>query len=128
VPLQEGDAAALDAAVIERIRDMERRGAARLLERLIATYLDAAAKLVAAAEAALESGDAQALRQAVHTLKSSSANVGAAHLAQRCAGLEALARAGEVVAARADWPAARDEYARAVRALRALAPGEPAML
>ncbi len=117
----------LDGAAIERIRDMERRGAARLLERLIETYLGTAEKLVADTERALENDDAPALRQAVHTLKSSSANLGAARLAQRCAELEALARAGRVSAARQDWPAARDEYRRVVRALRAMVRGEPAL-
>ncbi|GMV60005.1 MAG: hypothetical protein AMXMBFR72_30980 [Betaproteobacteria bacterium] len=127
VPPEDGDRDVLDGTVIERIRDMERRGAARLLERLIATYLGTAAKLVADTERALEQEDAAALRQAVHTLKSSSANLGAARLAQRCAELEALARAGRVLAARQDWPAARDEYRRVARALQAMVHGEQAL-
>jgi CheY-like chemotaxis protein/HPt (histidine-containing phosphotransfer) domain-containing protein len=113
-------AAVLDAAVIERIVDMERRGAPNLLARLVATYLDSAAKLVAAAERALAEHDGPALRQAVHTLKSSSANLAATDFAARCAELEALARDGAVAQARVQWPAARVEYDRAVRALRAL--------
>jgi CheY-like chemotaxis protein/HPt (histidine-containing phosphotransfer) domain-containing protein len=126
-PLQDGDRDALDGTVIERIRDMERRGAARLLERLIETYLGTAAKLVADTERALEKDDAPALRQAVHTLKSSSANLGAARLARCCAELEALARAGRVLAARQDWPVARDEYRRVVRALQAMVRSEQAL-
>ncbi|MDZ7651333.1 MAG: response regulator [Burkholderiaceae bacterium] len=113
-------AAVLDAAVIERIVDMERRGAPNLLARLVATYLDSAAKLVAAAERALADHDGPALRQAVHTLKSSSANLAATEFAARCAELEALARDGAVAQARLLWPAARAEYERAVRALRGL--------
>jgi HPt (histidine-containing phosphotransfer) domain-containing protein len=99
---------------------MERRGAPNLLARLVATYLDSAAKLVAAAERALAEHDGPALRQAVHTLKSSSANLAATDFAARCAELEALARDGAVAQARVQWPAARVEYDRAVRALRAL--------
>jgi len=86
-----------------------------------------AAKPVADVERALERDDAPALRQAVHTLKSSSANLGAARLARHCAALESLARAGRVLAARQDWPAARDEYGRVVRALEAMAHGERAL-
>jgi PAS domain S-box-containing protein len=125
--VQEGDRDAIDATALDRIRDMERRGAPRLLERLVQTYVDTAAKLAADAERALERDDATALRQAVHTLKSSSANLGAARLAQRCAELEALARAGRVLAARQDWPAVRDEYQRVVRALQAVVRGEQAL-
>jgi CheY-like chemotaxis protein len=113
----------LDLSVLDRIRDMEKRGAERLLERLIKTYLATAAKLVADADAALESGDAQALRHAVHTLKSSSANLGATVLAQHFAGLESHARARQIAAARRDWPAARGEYERAATALQAIAAG-----
>jgi HPt (histidine-containing phosphotransfer) domain-containing protein len=113
-------ATVLDAAVIERIVDMERRGAPNLLARLVATYLESAARLVAAAERALAEDDGPALRQAVHTLKSSSANLAATDFAARCAELEALARDGAVAQARLQWPVARVEYERAVRALRAL--------
>jgi HPt (histidine-containing phosphotransfer) domain-containing protein len=107
--------------VIGRIRELEQRGAARLLERLISTYLDSARKLVADAERALQADDANALRQASHTLKSSSANLGASELSARSAELESLARAGRVADARAQWPAVRSEFERAVRALDRLA-------
>jgi CheY-like chemotaxis protein len=117
----EGRVATLDPEVLERIADMERRGAPRLLARLIETYLDSAAKLVSAAERALADDDGPALRQAVHTLKSSSANLAATDLAARCAELEALARDGQLPQARDGWGAARAEYERVVRALRRLA-------
>jgi CheY-like chemotaxis protein/HPt (histidine-containing phosphotransfer) domain-containing protein len=119
-PPPSGDSDALDLTVIERIRDMERRGASRLLQRLIHTYLTTAAKHVADAEQALASGDAPALRHAVHTLKSSSANLGATGLSRHCATLETHARASQIHAARRDWPAARSEYERAVQALKAM--------
>jgi CheY-like chemotaxis protein len=120
MPAPPVDGGALDLTVIERIRDMERRGASRLLERLIQTYLTTAAKHVADAEQALASGDASALRHAVHTLKSSSANLGATGLSQHFATLESHARSRQIHAARRDWPAARSEYERAVQALRAM--------
>jgi PAS domain S-box-containing protein len=114
------DKGVLDHAVIQRIRDMEQRGAARLLERLIKTYLTTAARLVDDAERALEAGDPEALRHAVHTLKSSSANLGATTLSKHFAALELHARARHVHAARRDWPVARSEYERAVQALQAI--------
>jgi two-component system sensor histidine kinase/response regulator len=110
----------IDLAAIERIREMEKRGAAHLLQRLIATYLATAAKLVTNAERALEQGDADALRHAVHTLKSSSANLGATALSKQFAALELLARSRRLHAARRDWPAAKAEYERVVQALNAI--------
>jgi two-component system sensor histidine kinase/response regulator len=118
-PPADGDMV-IDFAAIDRIRDMEKRGAARLLERLIATYLATAAKLVTDAERALEQADADSLRHAVHTLKSSSANLGATALSKQCAALELLARSRRLHAARRDWPAARAEYERVAQALRAI--------
>jgi PAS domain S-box-containing protein len=110
----------IDPTVIERIRAMEQRGAPRLVDRLIKTYLATAERLVGDAERALDSGDADALRHAVHTLKSSSANLGASALARHFAALELHARARRLHVARRDWPAARAEYERAVQALRAI--------
>ena len=110
----------LDDTVLQRIREMEQRGAPRLLDRLIRTYLATAARLVEDAERALDAGDADALRHAVHTLKSSSANLGATTLSKHFAALELHARARHVHAARRDWPAARSEYERAVQALQAI--------
>ncbi len=114
----------LDMTVIDRIREMEQRGAARLLERLIETYAATATKLMADAERALAQGDGTALRHAAHTLRSSSANVGAATLSQRFAALELHARERRMQAAAHEWPAVCSEYERAWQALQALMPVE----
>jgi CheY-like chemotaxis protein/HPt (histidine-containing phosphotransfer) domain-containing protein len=115
-----GENSVLDMSVIERIREMEQRGAARLLERLIETYTSTATKLMADAELALAHRDPVMVRHAVHTLKSSSANVGATLLSQRFGAIELHARDGRTQEAEHEWPAVRVEYARAVRALQAL--------
>jgi CheY-like chemotaxis protein len=125
--VQATEVVVLDHAVIDRIRDMERRGAARLLERLIGTYLASAQRLVGEAERALEANDAPALRQSVHTLKSSSANLGATAFSARCAEVEAHARSGRLLTARQDWPALRAEYEQVVQALAGLAQVEQAL-
>jgi len=44
-------------------------------------------------------GDAEGLRQAAHSLKSSSANLGAVEFTQRCRELEMHARSGELAGA-----------------------------
>jgi PAS domain S-box-containing protein len=114
------DRALLDMAAIERIRDMQRRGATDLLARLRAMYFDSSARLVQSIEAALASADGEGLRQAAHTLKSSSGNLGAARLARACAELEALGRADRIDDAAALWRAARIDYDGTVAALAEL--------
>jgi PAS domain S-box-containing protein len=119
---------AIDPTVIELIRDMERRGSSRLLERLVATYISTAGKLVEKAAYALKVGDAAALQLAVHTLKSSSANLGAIELSRRFAALERLARSRELQAAQDEWNGTRIEYERAVQELTVIAAAEEAVM
>ena len=116
----------LDPAAIDRIRAMEQRGAQRLLQRLVETYRASSAQLFADAEAAIGRADSVALRQAMHTLKSSSANLGAMELARRCAEIETLARADRLVDVRADWLAVTDEYKRVKQALQETVQAEAA--
>jgi HPt (histidine-containing phosphotransfer) domain-containing protein len=82
---------------------------------LVETYLsDAAAQLVAI-EAAIAAGNADALVRPAHTLKSSSATVGARRLADTSRRLELAGRSraideagrADAVMVRADWDAAR---------------------
>jgi PAS domain S-box-containing protein len=122
------DRAAIDMTAIELIRDMERRGASRLLERLVATYVATAARLVAQASHALASQDVGSLQHAAHTLKSSSANLGAIELSRHFAALERHARAGELEAARQQWAATQLEYERAVRNLQDIVAADEAVV
>ena len=117
----------IDPAMIELIRDMERRGSNRLLERLVATYITTARKLVEKATHALKAGDAGALQLAVHTLKSSSANLGAIELSRRFAELERLARSRELQAAQDEWNGVRIEFERAVQELSDIVAAEEAV-
>ena len=66
------------------------------VDELIDTYLDDASLQLEAMRAAAASGDAAALVRPAHSLKSSSANVGAMALADICRELEAAARTGAV--------------------------------
>jgi CheY-like chemotaxis protein len=118
----------IDLTVIDLIRDMERRGATRLLERLVATYITTAARLVAQAAYALKSGDVPSLQHAAHTLKSSSANLGAIELSRRFAALERHARCGAIDAARAEWGATQLEYERAIKVLQEILAADEAVV
>jgi CheY-like chemotaxis protein/HPt (histidine-containing phosphotransfer) domain-containing protein len=114
----------LDMAVIENIRQMQRRGAADLLPRLLALFEDTASKLVTGIDAAVDAGDGEAIRRAAHSLKSASGNLGAARFSRWCGELESLGHGGRLVEARALWQRARADYVEVVSALRALVEGD----
>ncbi len=87
----------LDEASLERLRELDPTGAARLMERLVAAF-DSSLERLLPDLAAGRSGDAlnlDVIRHVSHTLKSSSASLGALQLAERCAEIETMARNGE---------------------------------
>ena len=67
-----------------------------MLLRVINIYLDAAPKLIGEIRAAVEIRDALRLQRAAHSLKSSSANLGAAKLSELCKELETMGRLGKL--------------------------------
>lgn len=89
-------AALLDPEAIRRLRELDPSGGNKLLERVVAAFsasLDRLLPDLARARAGSEL-DLTAIRHVSHTLKSSSASLGAMSLSQRCADIEALARDG----------------------------------
>jgi HPt (histidine-containing phosphotransfer) domain-containing protein len=85
---------------------------------LIQTYLDSAPKLVADVQAAIAHRDVGAMVIPVHSLKSSSANVGAVQLSALARETEQLARAGKFGEAEAAFRDVETAYDDAVKALR----------
>jgi hypothetical protein len=65
-----------------------------VLQRIISLYLDSSAKLVAEARQAAKAGDAETLHRAAHTLKSSSATLGAMQLSKIARVLELQGQGG----------------------------------
>ncbi len=61
---------------------------------MIDTFLADSPKLIAAMRLALDSNNAEDLRRAAHTLKSNSANFGAANLSRMAKDLEEMGRVG----------------------------------
>lgn len=78
----------LDQKVLAQIRLLQQPGAPSLQNRIINLYLSDSITLVQQLRDAVASSDSEALRQAAHTLKSSSANLGAVWLASLCKELE----------------------------------------
>jgi signal transduction histidine kinase/CheY-like chemotaxis protein len=80
----------LNAGVLDELREV----LGGEVDKIIAVYLEDAPRLIAQLERAAVSGDPIALRVAAHTLKSSSANVGATTLSDAARDLEHGARDG----------------------------------
>jgi HPt (histidine-containing phosphotransfer) domain-containing protein len=80
---------------IQSIRELGGEGS-DLLEQIVRLYFDTTPALMVRLKSALAASDLEEIRSAAHSLKSSSANLGARNLAQMCAALEASARAGSI--------------------------------
>ena len=85
--------AGLDREALARLGELDPKGENRLLERVLRAFQSSAARLMPQLEAARLSGDRATVRLVAHTLKSSSASIGALALSQVCAQIEALIRA-----------------------------------
>jgi CheY-like chemotaxis protein len=107
-----------DAVDRQALRELgEELGSGEALRQVIASFLEASPALVAALRDAAARGDAHAIREAAHTLKSSSAMLGARGLATRCAELERLGRTGTVPDAAARVEVVDALHAAVARAL-----------
>ncbi|MBF0260482.1 MAG: ABC transporter substrate-binding protein [Magnetococcales bacterium] len=81
---KQGEAAVevLDSIALGRILDLARNGGNGLLGKMVAHYLAYTPELLATLKQAIEREDAEGVRVAAHTLKSSSLTMGAARLAE----------------------------------------------
>ncbi|MGZ5158859.1 MAG: Hpt domain-containing protein [Caldimonas sp.] len=82
----------LDEEALQRLRDLDPDGRNRLLERVLGAFESSAAKLGAQLADARQRGDMQVVRHVAHTIKSSSASIGALRLSRLCAEIEAAVR------------------------------------
>ncbi len=88
----------LDAACMAELRALDPDGKAQLVKRVLATYQASLAKLVHQLRLARTEGAWDQVSRVAHTLKSSSASIGALGLSAVCADIERLLRAGESAA------------------------------
>ena len=93
---------------------------------LLRTYLRNAPQLLAQARTAIDQNDVEAMVLPVHSLKSSSANVGAMNLSELARDVEQLARAGDLAAATAGFAAVESAFSEAEQALQAQVAGDSA--
>lgn len=88
-------AAVLDAQALERLRELDPTGANGLVTRVLKAFEGSLQRLLQQLQDARRQGDHAALRHVAHTLKSSSASVGAIELSRLCADIERRIRQDE---------------------------------
>jgi PAS domain S-box-containing protein len=118
----------IDPSALEGLRSALGDDREAFLE-ILAAYLEDTPKLLAALREALRQGQAEAFTRAAHTLKSSSATLGAMSLASVAAQLEAAGRGGEVSTAAPGVAEAEARYGQVRATLERLVSsetGEPA--
>ena len=108
----------LDPRALDQIRALQQPGSPDLMGKIIALYLENSRSLTERIRAALAAGDANVLRESAHSLKSSSANVGATGLVEIARQLEALGREGKAEATTGLVDRMFQEHARVTSALQ----------
>jgi signal transduction histidine kinase/CheY-like chemotaxis protein/HPt (histidine-containing phosphotransfer) domain-containing protein len=108
----------LDPGALKQIRALQRPGGPNIVHRVISSYLKDSVQLIEAIRAAIAQNDPPTLHRAAHSLKSTSATVGAQSLAGLCKDLEAIGRASTIDNAAALLPVIEREYQQVATALR----------
>jgi len=96
VALQNSGEVTLNQAALNNVRIAGKTGSSELLDRLIDIYFEYSPKLIEDIHLAIESNEPDSVRNAAHTLKSSSASLGADCIAKLCKELEERAAATEL--------------------------------
>ena len=116
-------ASGLPATDPEALARLERFGGRKLLHEMIALYLRSAPARLSAAESGIAAGDAVAAENALHSLKSSSAQLGALRLSRLCEEGETIARAGQPASLASLLRASREELSLVEEWLNAVRAG-----
>jgi two-component system sensor histidine kinase/response regulator len=112
--------AAVDEAVLDGIRALNRARGDVIVARVVTAYLASAPSQIDEIRGCIEEGDAEGLRFVAHSLKSSSGNVGARGLRDLARALEEAARAGELGVAKDLAARLDEEWGRVHRSLARL--------
>jgi two-component system, sensor histidine kinase and response regulator len=109
---QFSDKVQLPATDRDALTRLERFGGIRLLDEMIALFLENARARLTAAAVGLDEGDFSAIENAMHSLKSSSAQLGALGLSRLCEQAETIARGGTLTGIAGLLDECREELAR----------------
>lgn len=115
-------AGVLDADALARLHELDPTGSAGLVARVLATYTNSLQRHLAELQAARSNADVQGQRHVVHTLKSSSASVGALKVSTLCGDIERKLRDGLTEGLEEQFEALAAEAGRLLAALRQASP------
>jgi histidine phosphotransfer protein HptB len=110
----------LDERALAQLRSLDPDGRHGVLPRVFAAFEASLLRLPAQLAGLSAAANAKALGEIAHTLKSSSASVGALGLARLCAQAEQAARAGEIERLDVAVAGLRTESARVLGLVRAM--------
>lgn len=114
-----GAAPVLDAAALDKLRELDPKGDNRLIQRVMQAFETSVARLLPQLHEAQRNGDPGGIRHVVHTLKASSASIGALLLSQQCADIETRIRIGEADGLESRLAAVYAELDNVMKAVRA---------
>jgi HPt (histidine-containing phosphotransfer) domain-containing protein len=115
----------LDAVALARLADLDPKGENRLLERVLRAYQTSIARLMPQFVEARQNGNLDMMRQVTHTLKSSSASIGAIKFSQLCAEIETMIRSERTEGLDASADALCGELAFVLEAVKQLLDNRP---
>ena len=81
----------IDESALDAIRSLQRTGKPDILARIVNMYMEKSPELISAIREGAAANDCDKVKMAAHTLKSSSAYVGASAMAEACSRVEAKA-------------------------------------
>ncbi|MBQ5950326.1 response regulator, partial [Massilia sp. ST3] len=111
---------AVNLAALENIRALSRDGGDALVQKVVAAFVADTPRHFSSLRQSLAGSDAEGLRRVAHSLKSASANIGAARMAALCRDLEQLGRAGSVAGAAPLFADMESEFLSVRESLHAL--------
>lgn len=110
----------LDPAAVARLRQLDPDGSRGFLGQVLRTYEASLVRHLAALGDVRAAGDLKRAGDTAHTLKSSSASIGAMLFSEACARLERQAKAGDPAALGDALSDLQTEGARVLAAVRAM--------
>jgi HPt (histidine-containing phosphotransfer) domain-containing protein len=116
----------LNADAIRRLRELDPNGESHLLTRVFQAFETSLNRLLPQLQQARNTADAAGVRLVAHTLKSSSATIGAVQLSKVCAEVEAMAHESRLDAAASGIEQILSEAQSVREALRELTAAGPA--
>ena len=116
--MSDARATTLDADALQRLRDLDPKGENRLLQRVLGAFETSAIRLSKQLDEARRVDDMDGVRMVAHTLKSSSASIGALALSRLCAGIESSVRTRGVEALPTMLDALELEFDNVLQALK----------